>query len=976
MLKSRIIGVVKIIGLGFFLSVFFLAPVQAQVRAGFGYLKMLHGAREVSKAGTLAAALDHTYSFYGNPAATGLIREWQWSATYTNWISDIYNASLLYGGSLRTPWSRWTRFMVGINYLGIPEFNNANQSNTPVSGNNFILTGSIGQPISFLTRNLALGGNFKYYDSKLADFKASSVIFDLGMLYRTPRFALKKLSGGLLDYIILSSGFAWTNLGAPIKVIAEETPLPRTFRAGLAVNVGAHRGFQINLGGDYRKIRDEAGFITWGAELSWRQLLTFRMGFSEEENLLGSFTFGGGLQLDDQIINRGLFQRNNAIKVDLASIENNSYFAAPYHGTLTFHPVAPEHFRLRTPAYGAVIDADQVELSWEDTRDPDLYDDYGFRIWVTRDSLQLARVVERAEKEPDSLPQLLDSAPLLVDQSLNQTTYKVTDLVSGSYFWTVGAWDRDNHARFGTMRGRKIARFHVTMPEPRVIACDFDYHPWITLDDYQGKLRLKITNVGDRSARDFFLTVSDSLIDHTNKALTVHSGERSKKVTRLQSMPELAPGDTTWIELDWHAKITGLYDIIATIHKSTENQVVDKFTRAFYSIPKGTFTIGDTVYTQNQYKIIYDLPYVGKVFFDSLSAVIQEFYIRNWIIEPPLSLFARRLKDNPGVKILLQGTIDPNSGETDIQLAQDRATAVHDTLLSLGVKPGQIEILAGLALPIRTMPKNPEDARWVLEERRRVDITTDSLNEEILFQPLQTTFIEKTDVPLVFDADIRGAVAFTDGNIALKLAPTKEKLKITQELTGHNLVKKLEWAFMRANQPDRESWLQNNADYLIQLSDSLNRQFAVHPKVTFLTTKSIGSERRYYILANFAKSTAFYNFYWSNLMKTVPTLIGQPNIDIQFLGHGCATGPEKINDALSKKRAVDFMNMFTNDLQVSFPNLAPQITRIINPPEGFGEFEPLSFKTETGKLVLLGDNQSPLGRQLNRRVMVFFHSAN
>lgn len=974
--SCRFRGVVKIVFLGLGLMLFLSAPVPAQIRAGFGYLKMLHGAREVSKAGTLAAALDHTYAFYGNPAATGLSREWQWSATYTSWISNIYNASLLYGGSLRLPWSRWTRFAVGINYLGIPEFNNANTQTTPVSGNNFVLTGSIGQPISFLTRNLAIGGNFKYYDSKLAEFKANSVIFDLGLLYRSPRVALKKLSGGLLDYIIISSGFAWTNLGAPIKVIADKTPLPRTFRTGLAVNVGAHHGLQINLGGDYREIRDEAGFVTWGAEVSWRQLLSFRVGYSEEENLLGNFTFGGGLQLDDQILNKGLFQRNHAAKVDLASIENNSYFTAPYHGTLTFHPVAPEHFRLQAPAYGAIVDADQVELSWEETRDPDLYDDYSFRVWVTRDSVQLAQVVEHAEKLPDSLPQFLLSKPLWLDRTLNQKTHEVKNLSSGDYYWTVGAWDRNNHVRFGTMQGQKIARFRVSKPDPRVVACDFDYFPWITQDDYQGKLRFKITNVGDRGARDFYLMVSDSLIKPSHATRTMLPEERVQSVAAPQAISILAPGDTTMIELDWRTKIIGQYAMVASIHQTADPvPPVHKFVQTFYSIPKGTFTLDDTVFVQKQYKIIYDLPYVGKVFFDTASTRIHDFYIRNWIIEPPLALFARRLKANPTVKIFLQGTIDPNSGETNLQLARDRANAVRDTLLNLGVQLQQIEILADLALPTRTMPKDPEDARWVLEERRRVDITTDAPNEEILFQPLQTTYVEKTDVPLQFDAAIQGAIAFTDGNIALALAAVSEKLNLSRELDGNNLIETVEWAFMQADQPARESWLEHQVDYRLQLSDSLNRQFAVQPKFTFMTAKSVGSERRYYILANFARSTAFYNFYWSNLMKTIPAMIGQPNFDIHFMGHGCATGPEKINDALSKKRAADFMNMFTTDLKNSYPNLAPQISAIINPPEGFGEYEPLSFKTEAGKLVLLGDNQSPLGRQLNRRVMIFFHSA-
>jgi len=33
----------------------------------------------------------------------------------------------------------------------------------------------------------------------------------------------------------------------------------------------------------------------------------------------------------------------------------------------------------------------------------------------------------------------------------------------------------------------------------------------------------------------------------------------------------------------------------------------------------------------------------------------------------------------------------------------------------------------------------------------------------------------------------------------------------------------------------------------------------------------------------------------------------------------------------------------------------------------------MDFRTEDGKTVILGDNNTPLGRQLNRRVMIFFY---
>jgi outer membrane protein OmpA-like peptidoglycan-associated protein len=158
------------------------------------------------------------------------------------------------------------------------------------------------------------------------------------------------------------------------------------------------------------------------------------------------------------------------------------------------------------------------------------------------------------------------------------------------------------------------------------------------------------------------------------------------------------------------------------------------------------------------------------------------------------------------------------------------------------------------------------------------------------------------------------------------------------------------------------------------LQDSLGREFRTRPKSAVLQTKVIGRERRYYILANFAQSSAFYEFYWSNLIKSIPEFLKDPNVRICFSGHGCAIGSDAINEPLSKQRANSFRNNFLLDIQQQHPNLHHEITNRTDPPVGFGESKPLEFKTLSGKPVRLGDDGTPLGRQLNRRVMVLFYT--
>jgi outer membrane protein OmpA-like peptidoglycan-associated protein len=943
-------------------------PVKAQIRAGSGYLKMLTGAREVGLSGTLTAALDHSYSFYVNPAATGFAREWQWSATYTKWISDLYNASFLYGMKIHTPWSHLTKFMVGVNYLGIPEFNNVSEittsvPGTPISGNNLLLTASVAQPLSLISANISLGANIKYFNSELAEFKADAFIFDLGLLYRTPRYDFLKPVNGILDYIIFAGGLSITNMGNAIVFISEETPLPHTVRAGIAANIGSHHGMQFSLASDYRLVRDEDGYFTFGSEISWRQLVSLRLGYSWENNLLGNFAFGGTIRLDDRIMNSTFVGRNKALRLDLAANQNNDFFASPYHGSITHQPIGPERFNLLSPAYDEKITSDSVTLKWEVTTDPDLFDDIEHWLVVDQDSNQLASVKRMVDNNEDSLLLFLKGADFLVNQKTIQNQFVITELAAGNYFWTVLACDTDHHLRLAKMNHHEIAKFQVTAPDPRVIALDFDYSPWITEDDCQGVLRVSISNLGNRAAKNFSLLISDSLVNSQSEL-------NIKNFIATQTLPTIEPREVVKIELEWRTKHPGLHDIRAEIASS--KRTVNQYSQTCYTIPKGVFSTDDTVVVQENFHFIYDLPYIGKIFFDSSSAEVKASYINNWVIEPPLIVFAKRLLENPMIKIKLQGTIDPNSDEQNINLANQRAMAVRDSLHRLGVSLDQMEILPGNKLEPRRVTRITTDTKWILEERRRVDITTDPEFEESLFQPLETTYVEKTILPIPFQSKINGVVPLVAARIKLTSSDHTDSLNINEFLKSASLIKNIDWLLTSTDTINIDDWLQKQVTYSLVLTDTLNRRFQVRPKDTYLEEEVSGRQRKYYILANFAQASPFYSFYWSNLLKAIPIFLEDKNILICFQGHGCAIGSDRINLVLSKQRASTFMEKFLQDIQEYYPELYDDVKQRTDLPQGFGESEPLAFKTLEGKVVFLGDNSTPLGRQMNRRVMVCF----
>jgi len=235
------------------------------IRAGAAYLKILPGTRQQNLAGSLTGSLDGTLSVYANPGAAGFLRHWQFSASYTKWIADISNTSLFYGQQFRfrTPISEKLYWGLGLHRQGIDDFD-ATGGNNFVNASDMLVSLSLGLPIKGMSRNLSIGTNIKYFRSELAQHNASTVVFDAGMIFRT---SPKPFNFLFSEQIIFSAGAAVTQLGKPLTFIAQETPLPRTLRAGGAFNLGKHDGLQVQLAADYRKVRDENGRVGLGLEI-------------------------------------------------------------------------------------------------------------------------------------------------------------------------------------------------------------------------------------------------------------------------------------------------------------------------------------------------------------------------------------------------------------------------------------------------------------------------------------------------------------------------------------------------------------------------------------------------------------------------------------------------------------------------------------------------------------------------------------
>ena len=949
-------------------------PATAQIRQGAAFLQFTPGARQQGIAGSLTGVIDDVHALYANPGAAGFMREWQWSATYAQWIADVYSASLIYGKRLHTPWSEHSRFALGVAYQGMADFNSTAQAGAAAAANDLVAALSFGQPLSPYGRSwrVAWGANVKYLRSKLAQYDASSWMVDTGLLFRSARFRFLNTGSNFLDYGIFSAGIAVTEVGQSLTFISAATPLPRTFRAGVAFNTGTHSGLQLHFTADYKKARDQQGFLSFGSEIGWGQIFALRGGYDFNNCLLSHFSFGLTLRLDDRNTPTSVIPgRNKAMRFDVASVEDNFLFSRTYRGSVTHQAIAPEGFELAGPVSGTLIKADSVRLAWQATTDPDLYDDVEYWLMVARDSVKLAESVNTLENSGSDLLGVLQNSKFFINQKAGGSMLQLTELEGGDYYWTVMAYDRDRHARFAGGRNRHIRHFRIAVPELEITSLTFDYHPWITEDDLQGTLQIIIKNSGDGAAKNLSLTLYDSLA-------ALADGAMSHQPMAKSMIPNLQAGAVDTIKMEWRTSAAGLHHITARLDEENRfresNKTNNRFRAAFYTIPKGRFTTADTALVLKQSRLAYEVPFIAEICFDSSSAEVKPDYLRQAILEPPLVTLAQRLRGNRDLKITLQGFADPNSGENDASLADARAAAVRDSLLALGVYREQVEILPGNVIKLRKPPRDATDSRWVMQERRYVNITASSSSEAVLFQLVAFNLNEPLPSPVVFTAAITGAVPLNGRRLEIESRHLREQIAINAAPRSANLQEEVVWQPPQTGDKSRGDWVGNDAAYTLILADSLNRQFRTKPRRTYLAAQSILREQRVAWPIKFRGTEPLYDFYWPRLMEHVNRLLEDKNMRMRFAGHACAIGPDYVNMKLSQQRADTFRVYFLRQIKKNYPENFEKIqARLDAKAQGFGESRPMMIEYVDGTRKMIGDNEKPLGRKLNRRLEIEFY---
>jgi hypothetical protein len=270
------------------------------------------------------------------------------------------------------------------------------------------------------------------------------------------------------------------------------------------------------------------------------------------------------------------------------------------------------------------------------------------------------------------------------------------------------------------------------------------------------------------------------------------------------------------------------------------------------------------------------------------------------------------------------------------------------------------------------MPVNPQDAEWVMQQNRVVTFGVDQKFEETLFQPYQFAVDTTMRDSVQFDSRIYSPSGIQTWELSGQTGSLE--LDSRRAADGDSLWGDLIWKGTERNKVvvQRNRWYR----YSLLLTDSLGRTFRTLNDSIYLQEKRTIQRQEIFGAAKFAKVEPVYAFYWDRVMSVAGEMIDNPDMRLRFEGHACAIGPKRINEKLSYQRASDFTKKFLERVKARFPKQYEDIRRRISEPVGLGNREPLVIQLKGVGQVLLGDNRTPTGRYMNRRIAVLLYREN
>ncbi len=262
---------------------------------------------------------------------------------------------------------------------------------------------------------------------------------------------------------------------------------------------------------------------------------------------------------------------------------------------------------------------------------------------------------------------------------------------------------------------------------------------------------LPIAEVGvKRSYRAIIKNVGEIPIDQATTSI-FFMGEDSFMVGDLISVPLLEPGEDFPIEWKWASPTSGRYSFLVSADDDGSRFPLYSGSISEISIANNRIEIPFYVIGPIEADIVpefcnFDIeeltyiaeeePLVPVVFFENGKTTVAERFV------PVLDAIVQRTHENPDIKVVLSGYIDPSSDpetwETD-SLNVRRAIEVERMALEIGADIDAVEVAHDgydptvSRISISARHESMEDMIWAQQENRRVEMSTaiDGLDGEI-----------------------------------------------------------------------------------------------------------------------------------------------------------------------------------------------------------------------------------------------------
>ncbi|MDZ7264684.1 MAG: PorV/PorQ family protein, partial [candidate division KSB1 bacterium] len=649
-----------------------ILPAQDIGSSGATFLKLGVGARPIGMGSAFSGLSDDVNAIYWNPAGLGFIKRWELSFTYQRLFADFNYQALFYSHQLRLLGSRKAALGFGLLRLGSLEEWDSTDGKMPAVAAGDVTDFAVILPFAYrfdwLSRNLAMGVNYKYVNNRLGEYSSNAHGVDCGLMFKT----------SLFDRLFWSLGTTVQNVTLKkVQFIHDAELLPFTLRAGSALKIFLTENQDLTLAYDVSRPRDNQLKHHFGFEY-WLHLGIHRFGLR------------GGYRLIDQDL--GKMALSIGYGLDVTPMARNSYFSEMDLGlnnynpdilgntelfSITLKPNSPEPFRRLLPEFDAQFTSEtHYLLTWEESFDYDDHDRVEYLVVLDTSYAKIDSVKNNARKIIEALKHQPSWNGALFYRLTPGTSARFEyqrDVDFQTFYWAVIAYDRNLNITIAT-GSDEIGKFsNRNLPDIKPVALNFATASQFDTSKFQGELEAKFVGLIKKPCRVVIYDSTDARI--------ICSG----------MIAQLAAADTFSLSGKWWADQLGSHRIaaIADFEQSIQerNETNNVLSRPFLTIPYGIVSVPDTIKLEELSYEHIELPTIPYIFFEPNSVDFSQNSRLDNETDPDslLKLFGKRLQqDYPGLRIWLRGYIDPVSEQPvtgDRRLSYLRAEKVKQKLI-------------------------------------------------------------------------------------------------------------------------------------------------------------------------------------------------------------------------------------------------------------------------------------------------------